>query len=104
MSLGAWEGMTREEVESAYPDVADDDAWWFRAPGGESYSQLKARIEEWISSLTSPVIAVSHGMAGRLIRGLLLGLPTEEALTLPSPQDVVWHLADHRIEALTLIP
>jgi hypothetical protein len=46
------------------------------------------------------VIAVSHGLIGRLIRGAYLGLSREQVLSLPVPQDVVWHLADGQIEAV----
>jgi probable phosphoglycerate mutase len=103
--MGAWEGLTCEDVEARWPDLVDgfyDTSWWFRAPGGESYEQFKGRVEDWLAELTGPVIAVSHGITGRLIRGAVLALPAAEALVLPSPQDVVWHLFDHQIEALCL--
>jgi probable phosphoglycerate mutase len=104
ISMGAWEGLTCEEVEARWPDLVDDyDAmWWFRAPGGERYEEFKARVEDWLAELTGTAIVVSHGISGRLIRGGVLGLPAKEALLLPSPQDVVWHMVDHTIEALSL--
>lgn len=105
ISLGAWEGQTMVDVEARWPGLVEDytgTAWWFRAPGGESYDQCKGRVEGWLTELTGPVIAVSHGITGRLIRGAVLGLPPQEALLLPSPQDVVWRLFNHHIEALCL--
>jgi probable phosphoglycerate mutase len=104
ISLGAWEGLTSEDVEARWPDLVDgyDEMWWFRAPGGERYEEFKARVAQWLGELTTAVIAVSHGITGRLIRGAVLGLPPSQALLLPSPQDVVWHMADHKIEALSL--
>jgi broad specificity phosphatase PhoE len=105
ISLGAWEGLTCSDVEARWPGLVDDytgTAWLFRAPGGESYDQFKRRIEDWLAELTGPLIVVSHGQAGRLIRGVMLGLPTKESLVLPSPQDVVWRLSDHQIETLCL--
>jgi probable phosphoglycerate mutase len=105
MSLGAWEGLTRVEVDAGWPGVADgygNPTWYFRAPGAESYTKCKQRIEAWMRELTAPVVAVSHGLAGRLIRGLYLALPRAQILALTVPQDVVWRLADGKIEALSL--
>jgi len=104
ISMGAWEGLTCDDVEARWPDLLDggDNMWWFRAPGGEQYEEFKGRVENWLGALTGPVIVVSHGITGRLIRGLMLGLPATEALILPSPQDVVWHIINRKIEALSL--
>ena len=105
MSLGAWEGLTRAEVDAGWPGVADgygNPTWYFRAPGAESYAECKQRIDAWMRELAGPVVAVSHGVAGRLIRGLYLGLPREQILALTVPQDVVWRLADGKIEALKM--
>lgn len=46
------------------------------------------------------MVAVSHGLLGRIIRGVYLGLPKEQALALPVPQDVIWHLHDGGIDAM----
>jgi broad specificity phosphatase PhoE len=54
----------------------------------------------WLAEVQGTVIAVSHGLTGRLIRGAYLGLPRRKALSLPVPQDIVWRLAGRRIEAL----
>jgi hypothetical protein len=45
-------------------------------------------------------VAVSHGLAGRIIRGAYLGLTREQTLSLSVPQKIIWHLAEHRVEAL----
>jgi broad specificity phosphatase PhoE len=57
------------------------------------------RVVAWLAEVQGIVIAVSHGLIGRLIRGAYLGLPRREALSLPVPQDIVWRLAERRIEA-----
>ena len=69
-------------------------------PDGEAYDTAIARVRSWLDAVDGRVVAVSHGLVGRLIRGAYLGLPREEALVLPVPQDVVWHLAHGRVEAL----
>jgi probable phosphoglycerate mutase len=105
VALGAWEGLTREEIEARWPGSTDgcgEGEWYFRAPGGESYANCEQRIQGWLLEQTRPAIVVSHEVAGQLIRGLYLGLTSREALVLPAPQDVVWRLADGKIEALSL--
>jgi probable phosphoglycerate mutase len=47
-------------------------------------------------------IAVAHGIVTRVLRGLYAGLPREVALSLPVPQDVIWRLADGRIDEITV--
>ena len=44
------------------------------------------------------VIAVSHGVAGRVLRGLYAGLAREDALAQAVPQDAVFRLSGGRIE------
>ena len=58
------------------------------------------RLVAWLAEVQGTVVAISHGLTGRLIRGAYLGLPRREALSLPVPQDIVWRLADGLIEAL----
>lgn len=104
VSLGAWDGLTHTEIEARYPHMRDAWSaydWYFRAPFGESYEVALGRVRNWLEDLGGPVIAVSHGLAGRLIRGCYLNLSARDALLLPIPQDVVWHLAGGEIEALT---
>lgn len=43
---------------------------------------------------------VSHGLIGRIIRGIYANLSMAEALALPVPQNVIWHLRDQRIDAI----
>jgi probable phosphoglycerate mutase len=83
--------------------MVGDDAnaeWWFLAPGGESYDHFKQRVSAWLAALNGPVIAVSHGITTRMIRGQYLGLSRRESLSLPVPHGVIWRLAGGTIETI----
>lgn len=95
VSIGAWEGLTLEDIDAGWPGQLDGTTafdWHFRAPGGERYEAAAERARRWLAAQDRPVVAVSHGLFGRLLRGAFLGLAREEALCLPVPQDAIWHL------------
>lgn len=103
MTLGQWEGLTRNEVNARWNGVVGDDSnaeWWFLAPGGELYEHFKARVSSWLQELHGPVIAVSHGITTRLIRGQYLDLSRKQSLSLPVPHGVIWRLAGGAIETI----
>lgn len=103
VTIGSWDGLTHEDIDAGWPGMlhgSDRFNWYFRAPNGEAYDQAVNRVVAWLAEVQGTVVAVSHGLTGRLIRGAYLGLPRREALSLPVPQDIVWRLADGRIEAL----
>ena len=96
VSTGSWDGLTHEEIEGGWPDAlvgTDHYDWYFRSPDGETLDIALHRVQSWLSELEGSVVAVSHGLLGRLVRGAWLGLPAKEFLCLPVPQDVVWHLS-----------
>lgn len=102
VTTGAWDGLTHADIETGWPGILDgatDFDWYFRAPNGESYDAAVGRVRSWLGELEGSVVAVSHGLLGRLVRGVYLDLTREAALTLPVPQDVVWHLAYARVDA-----
>lgn len=104
VTTGTWDGLTHDGIEAGWPGLLDGATafdWYFRAPDGEAYDAAVTRVRAWLDTVEGSVVAVSHGLVGRLIRGAYLGLPQEEALVLPVPQDVVWHLVHGRVEALT---
>lgn len=78
ISLGEWQGLTWSEVMIKYEDFLKD---WFKdsanipAPGGESYLDLRNRVNQFIDDLKennyNKVIVVSHGA---LIKTLVCSL------------------------------
>ena len=103
VTTGTWDGLTHDDIEAGWPGLLDGATafdWYFRAPDGEAYEATVMRVRFWLNGLDGRVVAVSHGLLGRLIRGTSHGLSRAEALVLPVPQDVVWRLAHGRVEAL----
>ncbi|WP_041679321.1 histidine phosphatase family protein [Rhizobium etli] len=95
VTIGSWDGMSHYEIHMEYPGMlegADAFNWFFRSPDGETFDAACARIKEWLSQLRSTTIAISHGLTGRLIRGMYLGLSREEMLELPVPQTGFYRL------------
>jgi broad specificity phosphatase PhoE len=103
LSLGAWEGLTREEIE-ARSGVALAGAsrfdWYLRVPGAEDVAAMLARLKAWLAERRQTTIAVGHGVAGRLLRGLYAGLDRDAALTQPVMRDSVFKLAGGAITVI----
>jgi probable phosphoglycerate mutase len=96
--LGAWDGVTMTDIDALWPgalDGGDPFDWYFRAPDGESFEAVQARAQEWLFDVgtgAGPVIAISHGLTGRVIRGVFAGLDQGSMLRLPVSQSALWQL------------
>lgn len=104
ISLGRWDGLTDEEIEQVSPGACDGSTrfdWFFRSPDGERFEQAQERLLHWLAEAEARAecqVAVSHGLSGRIIRGLYLGLLREQALSLDVPQNGVFVLANGRCD------
>lgn len=102
VSWGAWDGRLRAELEAEHPDAFAESGWAFRAPAGEPYVSVCARMTDWLASLPPEpqrkVIAVSHGVAGRVLRGMYAGLSQGDTVAQAVPQDAIYRLTNGRIE------
>jgi len=103
--FGQWEGLTWGEVESGVPDLwaaREADKWNFRAPDGESYALVAARARNWLAERNGQerLIVVSHGLTGRVLRGLYGGLSQEEIMAAYEPQDSLFRLTDGVVQKL----
>ncbi|WP_425962163.1 histidine phosphatase family protein [Rhizobium nepotum] len=104
VTTGSWDGMTRFEIDNEFPgrlDGSDAFDWYFRAPDGESFDEACRRAMSWIADVQHPTIAISHGLFGRILRGVHLGLSKREMLELPVPQDGFYRLHDGRCDLIT---
>ncbi len=89
---GHWEGLLWEDLPKLDPAglaARAADPWVWQPVGGESFQALSRRIEGWLADLTRDSVIVAHGGVSRVLRGLVLGLPTAEIPFLPVPQDQV---------------
>lgn len=101
VTLGSWDGMTDFEIEAEHPgrlDGADAFDWYFRSPDGEAAAKVVARVADWLSTVDGPVLAISHGLTGRIVRGVYAGLDIDAMLRLDVPQDGVFVLDGGRVE------
>ncbi len=109
LRFGDWEGMTWAEVKRAHPALhaaREADRWNFRPPGGESYSLVAARLGAWLEEQDPSrcIVAVGHGLAGRILRGLYANLDPAEIPSLGEPQDVVYRLTDGVVQEFKAAP
>lgn len=92
IDLGAWEGLTPDEVRRRYPgqwEARGRDLAAFRPPGGESFADLAARIVPVFEALapsspggTGDVLLVAHAGVIRVILCHVLGLPLADLMRL----------------------
>ena len=76
MSFGIWEGFTIKELRATGGEVfaaAEAAGLDFHPPGGESPRMAMTRLSQWSSTLTEPVVAVSHKAAIRALLALATG-------------------------------
>lgn len=96
MSWGVHDGRLRAELEAEHPDTFARTNWAFDASAGETYEDVAARVGDWLAALPPEperrIIAVSHGISGRVLRGLYAGLPRDQTAQQDVPQDAVFLL------------
>ena len=109
VSTGEWDGLLYGEVVRMAPDVVaanPNHGWYLHSPSGERYEDVEARVASWLESVAirPAVVAVTHGIVSRVLRGLYAGISRDEALRLPLPQDSVFVLARGTVESLAEPP
>lgn len=106
VGMGAWDGLTFAQLDSRRPAAIDHVERYFHGPGGETYDGFAGRIQAWLDTVgpDDNVIAISHGVTTRVLRGLYAGLPRARMLRLDVPQDALYRLDAGRIERLACEP
>ncbi|WP_276612773.1 histidine phosphatase family protein [Psychrobacillus vulpis] len=74
--------------------------WYFNSPDGESYEAVANRISSWLLDIVNipKVIVVSHGLTGRILRGIYGNFKKEDALMLEVSQNTFFKLTDQKIQ------
>lgn len=108
LTVGDWEGRLRAELAREHPEAFADREWFFAAPGGETYDQVMVRVAGWLAEQAAEperrLIVVSHGVAGRLLRGAYAGLSRAQVLELDVPQDAVYRLHAGQLDRFDCAP
>src|SRR5262245_14035222 len=89
---GHWEGQLQDELQAVDPEgfaARGRNAWDWQPRGGESYSALSERVDRWLTDMRGDSVVVAHGGVSRVLRKIVLDLPTVEVPFLPVPQDKV---------------
>lgn len=107
VAVGDWAGLTTKEIGHTWPNLfanTDHYNWFFNAPNGESYDAVVIRLTDWLDSIKDvpKVIVISHGLTGRILRGIYAGLAKEDALKLDVSQDVFFKLTHKNIQNISL--
>ena len=100
LDLLEWEGLTIEQIKHRYPgewERRHQNMWTYVVPGGESYEMVANRAIDWLREADGPIVVVTHGGVGRVLRGLYGRLQTAEIGHLAEPQDVLFQLKDGQI-------
>ena len=105
VSLGSWDGLTISEIEEQFPGALADTNqynWYFNNSDGETYEMVVARVSSWLDSIKNVprVIAISHGLSGRILRGVYAKLEKTKALQLEVSQNTIFKLSNGTIESI----
>lgn len=100
VSTGEYSGRLKSEFGPGHLGGSGRQSWFFHCPGGESHPHMVERLSAWLDSLGADehILAVSHGIAGKILRGLYAGMDPDAALAQDSPQDAFYLLRDGRVE------
>ncbi|MEA3033787.1 MAG: glucosyl-3-phosphoglycerate phosphatase [Sphingomonadales bacterium] len=115
IGMGEWSGAYYRDIVAEGGPVFDPETWLFvrRAPGGEDYAGVAARLSAWLAETTGEGgdrLVLMHGMSSRVLRGLLTGakphpdcgapiaanLPQGSVAEIEAAQETVLHVGSGR--------
>ena len=105
IAMGDWAGLSRDEIASGWPGPPDEHflETYARAPGGEGFDALWARVGRVLEALTGPTVIVTHGMTSRFLRTRALGWGLGRVDLVQGGQGVLFQIKDgvqHMLPAL----
>ena len=88
INVGDWAGRTYAEIMEEIGPIVDAETGLFsvRAPNGEWYDEIAARLSSWIADTADyegDRLVLMHGMSSRVLRGLLLDLDVKDPWKAP---------------------
>lgn len=100
IDVGAWEGRFYADIVRETGPIVDPERRLFSVPPpqGEWFPAIAARLTDWLAGLdpARPVLAISHGITARVLRGLLVGGQDWHGVKVAedAPQGTIFHLRD----------
>ena len=93
--IGCWQGLTRAEVEAAYPgELArrEEDRLHYRPPDGESMADMLVRAHSVVGRLDGrTTLIIAHSTINRVLVAALLGWE-ERIADIYQPHHVIYHI------------
>lgn len=102
IDVGRWEGRYYADIVAETGPIVDAERGLFAVepPGGEWFPAIAARLQSWLADLDPerPVLAISHGITARVLRGLLVGGEDWHGVKIAAnaPQGTVFRIVDGR--------
>ena len=100
IDVGDWEGRYYADIVTEIGPIVDVDRRLFsvQAPNGEWFPAIAERLQSWLDQLDTarPVLAISHGITARVLRGLLVGGDDWHGVKIAddAPQGTVFRVKD----------
>jgi len=102
IDVGDWSDRPYADIFEEIGPFVDMERRLFtkRPPNGEWYDDVARRMQSWISEFetTRPSLVVTHGMAGRVLRGEILN---GGEIAADAPQGSIFHIQQDREQILT---
>ena len=94
---GDWSGHIYDEVAQRWPEewaALEADRFNYRGPNCENYPDMIARAKPFLDEIralpANRIAIVSHGMIGKVMVSILLGLTPDETLEIHQANDLVF--------------
>lgn len=105
VGFGKWETLHVPTLHAEQPELAVRPDWHFASPGGEPYTDVAARVMDFLDDAERPerLIVIAHGMLGRVLRGVYLGIEPAAMWQQDMPQDALFHLHGGRVGRIACV-
>ncbi|BCL77073.1 histidine phosphatase [Jeongeupia sp. HS-3] len=106
VGFGDWEMQLRADLVAQYPVLETAPDWHFHSPNGETFAEVRARIDAFLADTTLPqkLIVVSHGLFGRLLRAVYAGIDGDALFSGEMPQDAFFRLHNGDVTRIDCVP